>query len=54
MLLALWIGAIATGLLGIVQGLKYAQTPNKTHLTLGLVFLLVSGCFVYFAMTTSS
>jgi hypothetical protein len=54
MLLVYWIAAIIAGLIGAVQGLKYAQTPNRTNLALGVLFLIASGCLVYLAMTTSA
>lgn len=54
MLLAYWIAAVVAGLIGIVQGLKYTQTPNRTNLFLGSLFLLTSGCLVYLALTTKA
>jgi hypothetical protein len=54
MLLAYWIAAVITGLIGLVQGMKYTQTPTRTSLLFGLVFLLASGGLVYLALTTKA
>jgi hypothetical protein len=54
MLLAYWIAAVITGLIGVVQGMKYTQTPTIIGLLLSLFFLIGSAGLVYMALTTKA
>ena len=52
MVVIYWIAAVVSGLIGAFQALKYTQTPNRTNLSLGLVFLLACGVLVYLGLMT--
>jgi hypothetical protein len=52
--LVYWISAVVTGLIGSIQAFRYTQTPNRTNLALGSIFLLACGCLVYLGLTTKA